>query len=146
MKKKRPVGAIISSIFLLIWGTAITIFMLLLTIAFFIPESQFSIKMLANINTAKMHEDFWSVSLHEIPICLAHMCFGVCAFVAGIGILKFQDWGPKLFMLLAIVDILTSIINSIVFKQSLLPEAPWIIFNCIVLFYFTRPKVKKQFE
>ena len=146
MKKKRAVGTIIFPIFLLLIGTVTTIFMTLFIIAFLIPESQFSIKILASININKMHQEFWSVSLHEIPICLIQMFFGICAFVSGIGILKLQDWGPKLFMLLAAVDILTHIINSIVFKQSLLPNLPWIIFNCIVLFYFTRPKVKEQFK
>ena len=146
MKKKRSVGTIIFPIFLLLFGVVTTIFMVLFTVAFLIPESQFSIKILANINIDKMHQEFWTVSLHEIPICLAYMFFGICAFVAGIGILKLQDWGPKLFMLLVTADILENIANSIILKQSLLPEIPWIIFGCIVLFYFTRPKVKEQFK
>ena len=120
--------------------------MVLFIVAFLIPESQFSINILSNIDIDKMHEEFWAVSLHEIPICLVQMFFGVCAFVAGIGILRLQHWGPKLFMLLVVVDILESIANTSILKNSLLPEVPWIIFGCIVLFYFTRPKVKEQFK
>ena len=146
MEKKRAVGTIIFPIFLLLYGIVTTIFMALLIAAFLIPESQFSIKILANINIDKMHEEFWAVSLHEIPICLVQMFFGVCAFVSGIGILRFKDWGPKLFMLLVVADILEGVANSIILKQSLLPNVPWIIFGCIVLFYFTRPKVKEQFK
>lgn len=146
MEKKRSVVVVISSIFLLLYGIVTTLFMTLFIVAFLTPDSQFSKNLLANINIDKMHNTFWAVSLHEIPICLVYMFLGVFAFVSGIGILRLQDWGRKLFMLLVALDMLEAIINSIFLKQSLLSETPWLIFDCVVLFYFTRPKVKEQFK
>ena len=146
MKKKRSVGTILFSIFAILFGAMMVTLMVALIIAFLTPQGQFSKNLLQNIKIEEMHDVFWAVNLHEIPICLAYIFLGTCTLVAGVGLVTLQDWGRKLFLLVVAYDVIETIANMIMLKHTLAPQIPWLIFDCVAFFYFTRPKVREQFR
>lgn len=146
MAEKKPLGVMLASIYLLFYGVIVSIFMVIMIAAFLSPGSQFSSNILSNINKSAMHATFWAGSLHEIPICIVYLFLGTCSIASGVGILMRQDWARKLFMIIASYDILENVINTIFLKQSLPKGVPWVIFDCIILYYFTRSKIKNRFN
>lgn len=146
MADKKPLGVILASTYLLFYGVVTSIFMVIIITALLTEGSQFSGNILSNINKDAMHDTFWAGPLHEVPICLVYLFLGICGIASGVGILMRQDWARKLFMIIASYDILENVLNIIFLKHALLKSLPWIIFDCIILFYFTRPKIKYRFE
>ncbi len=83
---------------------------------------------------------------------------GAISILAGIGLMRIKPWG-RMFTLYALVPLLVIVITyydlpmAIRFSQqrpySQLPFLPHIMrisFGILLLFYFTRPKVKEQFK
>ena len=145
MQQKKPIGVILLSIYLLFYGVVTSVFMVILIAAFLSPQSQFSSNVLSNINKDAMHKTFWAGSLHEIPICIVYLFLATCALASGVGILFRQDWARIIIMIFASWDIIENIVNTIIIKQPLAGGVPWIIFDCVILFYLTRPKVRDRF-
>lgn len=135
--KGKPVAIIIFDILLWLAVGKCVLFVMIFTIQMLDP--QIAEQLIENVHIGIGD---WIVGIYNFIISIIYLVFLTHIFLHGSG----KQWGRKIFLYIVAFDMISAMAKNLFILKSLTPSIPVIIFNCAVLFYLTRPKVKEQFK